>query len=160
MHRIGVILALLLVTAAPAHARMADWHEGIVGLPHTHDGGVKKMASARACSAEALPATERRKMEAEYVRRIVKDGKASADAWVQEQGRRFRMKLVEEGACPPLDADRKVAEDAEPVARKAPRGKDDNMNDKACTRTRVEQRVTPGFGGAPMTMGMVVVCDD
>jgi hypothetical protein len=27
-------------------------------------------------------------------------------------------------------------------------------------RTRVEQRASPSFDGGPMTMGMVIVCDD
>lgn len=42
------------------------------------------------------------------------------------------------------------------ASAKRPTGKDG----KPCTRTRVEQRVSPSFDGGPMTMGMVVVCAD
>lgn len=52
------------------------------------------------CSADALPAADRRRMEQEYARRLRADGKASADAWVAEQGRLFRIKLVADGICP------------------------------------------------------------
>jgi hypothetical protein len=31
---------------------------------------------------------------------------------------------------------------------------------KPCRKTRVEQRAFPSFDGGPMTMGMVIVCDD
>lgn len=51
------------------------------------------------CSADALPIPERRQMETEYVSRFKNDGRASADAWAQEQGRRFRKKLQGDGIC-------------------------------------------------------------
>lgn len=56
--------------------------------------------AASACSAAALPASERQRMEAEYARRFTEDGKASADGWAQEQGRRFRQELTAQGICP------------------------------------------------------------
>lgn len=56
-------------------------------------------AKGAGCSADALPASVRRQHEAQYAGRLLKDGKASADAWAQEQGRRFREKLQAEGVC-------------------------------------------------------------
>ncbi len=41
--------------------------------------------SSQACSADALPAADRKRMEAEYMRRLKTSGKASADAYVQRQ---------------------------------------------------------------------------
>ena len=52
-----------------------------------------------ACSADALPAAKRKRMETEYASRFRNDGKASADAWAHEQGRRFRQKLTAQGTC-------------------------------------------------------------
>ena len=52
------------------------------------------------CSADALPAADRARMEAEYTRRARTDGKASADAWVRQEGIRFHARLVKEGKCP------------------------------------------------------------
>lgn len=102
--------------ASPAMAQMVDvpiWGNGILGqqaLRSTFDHydethGIdkedrKSKARSGACSADALPAADRRQMETEYVRRARTDGKASADAWVREQGMRFRQKLVAEGICP------------------------------------------------------------
>ena len=60
----------------------------------------RQQRDASGCSADALPAEERRALETEYGRRFRSDGRASADAWIREQGRRFRQKLVEEGVCP------------------------------------------------------------
>lgn len=60
--------------------------------------GEPTRASA-ACSADALPAADRRRMESEYVQRARADGKASADAWVRDQGMRFRQQLVARGVC-------------------------------------------------------------
>lgn len=57
-------------------------------------------AVSRQCSADALPVAERRRMEQEYIRRARADGKASANAWVIEQGRRFREQSVAAGICP------------------------------------------------------------
>ncbi len=55
----------------------------------------------RNCSADALPAADRRALETEYESRFRSDGKASADAWIREEGRLFRERLVAEGVCPP-----------------------------------------------------------
>lgn len=167
-----LLLPALLVAGlgSQANAQMVDipiWSNGILGqqaLRSTYDNydrqnGIKK-DSARpspACSPEALPAADRRRMEAEYARRQRSDGKASADAWVQEQGRLFRMKLIADGVCaPPPEAATKSAEAS------TPRGKRPMLNKQGepCTSTRLEQRVTPGFGGNAMSMGMVPVCAD
>ncbi len=51
------------------------------------------------CFANSGPGPERRAMEAEHARRLRADGKRSADAWVEEHGKRYRAKLVAEGKC-------------------------------------------------------------
>lgn len=51
------------------------------------------------CFANSGPGPERRAMEAEHARRWKSDGKASADAWVAEQGRHYRAKLRAAGKC-------------------------------------------------------------
>jgi hypothetical protein len=165
---------LLAVVAPQANAQMVDipiWSNGILGqqaLRNTYDNynrahGLKekpasKSASASAgCSADALPAADRRKMEIEYARRQRADGKASADAWVHEQGRRFHMKLVADGICPPPPGAAVKSAQAAP-----PKGGKQVLNERGqpCTKTRLEHRVSPGLGGAAMTMGMVPVCAD
>jgi len=88
------------------------WSNGILGqqalrstfdhYDETHgtgDDDKAPTARATACSADALPIADRRRMETEYVRRTRSDGKASADAWVREQGMRFRQKLTAQGVC-------------------------------------------------------------
>ena len=173
MRRLTLFAVPLCLLALPAAAQtMVDvpiWGNGILGqqnLRNTYENadrasGVKsdrtKASSAR-CSADALPVADRRRMEMEYTRRARADGKASADAWVREQGRRFHEKLVADGVCPsPGKADRSASVgDTKAKGKREVRGKDG----KPCKRTRVENRVSPGFGGAPMTMGMVVVCAD
>lgn len=100
--------------------------------------------TSAACSADALPAADRRRMEAEYIRRARADGKASADAWVREQGKQFRLKLVAQGICP------------DPAGRKqtARRAQSDS-DGKGC---QMVMRPVAGLGGAPMTMAMVPDC--
>lgn len=159
---------LFMSVSCPVFAQMVDvpiWSNGILGqqaLRNTYDNYNKqngidtnRSKPSRSCSADALPAAERRAMEAEYARRQRVDGKASAYAWVQEQGRRFRMKLIADGVCPePGGSGKKVADNTRPSGKKPLLDK----SGKPCTRTRVENRVSPGFGGEAMSMGLVVVC--
>lgn len=71
-------------------------------------------------------------MEAEYVRRARADGKASADAWVREQGIRFRQKLVADGVCAaPGKADRSAAVGGDRKKREVR-----DKNGRVCTKTR------------------------
>lgn len=117
--------------------------------------------SSRACSLDSMPAAERRAMEQDYRRRNNADGRVSANAWIGEQGARFRMKLVAEGVYPPPD--RTAARASKQVADSGhASGKKPLLNKKGqpCTRTRVENRISPGFGGNAMTMGLVPVCAD
>lgn len=111
-------VAFVLAYASPAAGQvMVDvpiWSNGILGqqaLRNTYDnfneangidgdGDERAEPVSRECSADALPAEDRRQMEADYVRRVRADGKASADAWVREQGMRFHQQLVAEGVCP------------------------------------------------------------
>lgn len=96
------VLAPALLPAPVLAQQMVDipiWSNGILGqqaLQHTYDNfdeanGIKKKRSGSTskCSADLLPTAERRQMEQEYIRRVRDDGKASADAWVEEQGRAF-----------------------------------------------------------------------
>ncbi len=101
-------------------------------------------AQSQACSADALPAADRRRMEADYMRRLRADGKASADAWVREQGRKFRLKLVAEGICPGPDGKKRIART--------------DTSDKSEEGCDMVMRPVAGLGGAPMTMAMVPDC--
>lgn len=69
------------------------------GIPLASRQIASEPRAATNCSTRSLPLSERRRMESEYGSRFTKDGKASADAWAHEQGRRFRAKLVAEGQC-------------------------------------------------------------
>ena len=102
-------------------------------------------SSSELCSADALPAEERRRMEAEYVRRVGEDGKASADAWVREQGRQFRLRLVAAGTCSDQSSEAQVADQ-----------RAEETGEGGC---RMVMRPVAGLVGAPMTMGMVTECD-
>ncbi|MFV0625421.1 hypothetical protein ACBY01_15610 [Sphingomonas sp. ac-8] len=84
-------------------------------------------AVSQRCSADALPVAERRRMEQEYVRRARIDGKASANAWVIEQGRRFREKLVAAGICP------QSGSDSTQVARSSGNSGTSRRNGRSCT---------------------------
>jgi hypothetical protein len=92
-------------------------------------------------------------MEVQYVRRLKEDGKASADAWVNEQGRRFHAKLVAEGKCP--TPGKRVASNARQAAKPVV-----DKNGKRCTKTRLENRPIANVSGGAMTMGLVPVCAD
>lgn len=70
----------------------------------------------------------------EYRRRMLRDGKASADRWLEQQAR---------GQTP------------EQRARTTP-----GKSKKNCKKVRWVNRATPGFGGGPMTMSRVAVCAD
>ncbi|HRO58684.1 MAG TPA: hypothetical protein PK177_05875 [Burkholderiaceae bacterium] len=91
-------------------------------------------ASAPGCTFDTLSAEDRKRYQSRYKRRVRIDGKAYADAWLQEN------------ACPTAE---------QRAARKQAKGKDG----RPCKRTRLEMRVSPGFNG-PMTMSPVPVCAD
>ncbi|MFV0625431.1 hypothetical protein ACBY01_15660 [Sphingomonas sp. ac-8] len=106
-------LAFAAPTVAQVTVDVPIWGNGILGQQamrstfdhhdETHDiGSEVERAKTRPgnCSADALPVADRRRMENEYVRRAHADGKASANAWVREQGMRFRRQLVAQGVCP------------------------------------------------------------
>lgn len=116
MRLILLAAPISLAFAGPAMAQvMVDvpiWSNGILGQEamrstfdhydetHRIDDEVERPKTrSGACSADALPVADRRRMETEYVRRARADGRASADAWVREQGMRFRQKLVADGVC-------------------------------------------------------------
>lgn len=118
--RIWMFAGAALMLPIPIAAQMVDvpiWSNGILGqqaLRSTYDNfnevnGLKqgKTHTTRECTADLLPAAERRAMERDYIRRARDDGKPSADAWVEEQGRRFHLKMVAEGVCPGPDGKKK-----------------------------------------------------
>lgn len=72
--------------------------------------------------------------KAEYRRRLVRDGQASADRWLEQQAR---------------------GQTTEQRAGTTPRA-----SKKNCKKVRWVNRATPGFGGGPMTMSRVAVCAD
>jgi len=145
MRLLPAAIPLLLLIGSGAAALAA---------PAGHDGQARfvKASAGQTCSADALPAAERSRMQAEYKRRVIAEGKASADAWVREQGRLFRQKLVDQGVCPP-PATRQAQAAQE---KKAVRGKDG----RPCERTRLENRNIANLGGGAMSMVLVPVCAD
>lgn len=56
-------------------------------------------AKVTACSADALPAAQRARMQREYSSRAEHDGVAAADDWAKMQGLQFYQRLVSEGKC-------------------------------------------------------------
>lgn len=115
-----LILAAAVVLPMPVAAQMVDipiWSNGILGqqaLRNTYDNyneanGLKnsKARSTRECTADLLPTADRRRMEQEYIRHARDDGTPSADGWVEEQARRFHLKMVAEGVCPGPDGKRR-----------------------------------------------------
>lgn len=70
----------------------------------------------------------------EYRRRLVRDGQASADRWLDQKAGATRAK---------------------PQTRSSAQARKKN-----CNKVRWVNRATPGFGGGPMTMSRVAVCAD
>lgn len=104
---------------------------------------------ARQCSADAQPQAERQAMEARFREIDRRQGRAAAMAYAQEQGRQFRERLIAEGVCTP---------DGRPRAQERADARSDR-DMRQGSNCRLETRPVAGFGGAPMTMGMVTVCD-
>lgn len=118
--------------------------------------------ASEACSADAVPVADRRRIESEYARRARVDGKASADIWVREEGLRYRMKMVKQGVCPaPTAAEltnlrqwRSQQKRTTASGRKAGETAKSDRGKKGC---KMVMRPVAGFGGA-MTMAMVPDC--
>ena len=101
---------LMAVTCCPALAQYAPVDPMLGGQTATSTMANKisgdiaggrtgsKSVSSR-CLANSGPGAERRAMEAEHARRARSDGKAAADAWVDQQGRQYRARLVAAGKC-------------------------------------------------------------
>jgi len=127
------------------------------GNPGIHRVSANQSTASRQCSADALPAAERRRMQIEYQRRVRADGKTSADAWVKEQARRFHQQLVAEGVCaPPAEQRGQTATAERPKEKRVVRGKDG----RPCKRTRLENRNIATLGGGAMSMVLFPVCAD
>lgn len=106
---------------------------------------------AAQCSAAALPARERQRMQSEYRQRVRTDGKAAADAWVARQARQFRQGLIDRGICQGAKSGK-----ATPPSKYGARDKDG----RRCKRTRLVNRNVASVGGGPMQMILVPVCAD
>ena len=113
MFKQGMIAAAgVMLIGAPASAQYAPVDPMPTGQATTSvmanklsgdiaDGKASSRSVSSRCFANSGPGAERRAMEAEYARRSRTDGKSSADAWVDEQGRQYRAKLVAAGKCKP-----------------------------------------------------------
>lgn len=145
-----LLLALLFIgSPAPIADAPTDAFAGRAGS--------KIQRRSRPCSMDALSPTAKRRMIAEYQRRLRAHGKADADAWATEEGNRFRRQLVAEGVCPPLTGENNRAARAGKRRSEPPLV---NRQGKTCKNVGVENRMIPNFGGAPMTMVLVPVCKD
>lgn len=63
------------------------------------NGKTSSTSISRRCLADSGPGAERRAMEAEYKQRMRSQGKAHADAWREEHGRKYRAGLKAVGKC-------------------------------------------------------------
>ena len=146
MTRYLSIACLLFVVPALAHAGPA------ANLP-----AGQAPAAAQKCSMDSLSEADKSEMIREYQRRLRADGKPSADAWARVQGDLAYRKLAARGICPPL---RGTGGKTAAVPDRAGRRSLLNRQGKRCTHMEMENQVFPGFGGEPMTMGLVPVCKD
>jgi len=148
------IALLVFVSCAPSLARpaVAD-QETYADAPHAVR---QEQRFSGSCSMEAVSDAEKHQLIEGYVQRLRTEGKARADAWGKEQGNILRRKLVAKGLCPPQRGDSQTAEAPANSGQKPLL----NKQGKACKTVGVENQVFPGFGGEPMTMGLVPVCKD
>lgn len=110
--RVAIAAAIAVPMGGLAHAQYAPVDPMPAGQAATSvmanklsrdiaDGKTSSRSVSSRCFANSGPGAERRAMEAEHARRSRSDGKASADAWVDEQGRQYRAKLIAAGKCKP-----------------------------------------------------------
>lgn len=57
----------------------------------------RPLNTAAGCTADALPPDERRGMEAEFNRRIARDGRPRAVAWLKTQANDFKLRMQAQG---------------------------------------------------------------
>lgn len=86
--------------------------------------------------------------KAEYRRRLLRDGRAGADRWLDAQALAARGTPSSAPAAKP------------PQEAAAPRATADAPDTRNCRKIRWVNRATPGFGGSGMTMSRVPVCAD
>lgn len=150
MRLLGVSLLLLLMTS-PAMAQdylgthldnirddalrghQQDMVTDRPGERRTRTGRPTTSSQARVSQADRQAAWARNK--AEYRRRMVRDGPAAADRWLDRQAR--------------------LSSSTRTTTSRTNRAGADTRN---CKRIRWVNRATPGFGGGPMTMSRVAVC--
>lgn len=92
-----------VTTADPGYLFPNDRYQREREQQRSERQGERRTSTAQTnpCSPEALPAAERRAMEARYIEIDRTQGRAAATAWVREQGRLFGQRLVAEGVCTP-----------------------------------------------------------
>lgn len=154
MKYVLAITSLVFAASAPSLARPAPAdHQAPADAPQAAG---QDQPSSRSCSLDSVSAVEKQRLRDGYIQRFRTEGKDRADAWGREQGNMLRRRLVAEGLCPPLRSDSQTA------AAPAYSGKTPLLNKqgKPCKTMAMENQVFPGFGGEPMTMGLVPVCKD
>ena len=107
------------------------------------------------CSSSAIPAADKARLSAQYNRRLLTEGKTSADAWAAEQGRRYREMMEKQGICPPRKPVNNSA-NSTPPPREQPTS--NNRKKGKCTRTVWQTRHIASPGGGPMNIIRVPVC--
>ena len=117
--------------------------------------------AAAGCSADAMPAPEKRRIEAEYARIAKSRGRVAANGYARQQGALFREKLVAQGVCPPLGAAAASTRNAAGAVSERASGKGRAVGagkQGKCTRTTMQARNIANPGGGAMSMIMVPVC--
>lgn len=111
------------------------------------------------CSADAMPASEKRRIEVEYGRIARSQGRAAANSYGREQGALFREKLVAQGICPPLGGAAVTKAAGQSASRAGEQDKAVRSGKRGkCTKTTMQARNIANPGGGAMSMIMVPVC--
>lgn len=106
------------------------------------------------CSADAMPASDKRRIQAEYNRITRTQGRPAAENWARQEGMRFRQQLVSQGICPPVGSATGTTAGRPASERRTVR----NANGAKCTKTTMQARNIANPGGGAMSMIMVPVC--
>jgi len=108
---VGVTATIMLAAAGTASAQGMDplWL-GQTGMSATanhlarenlrNSTGAKGGGARVACSADSMPAADRRRMEAQALQIMQRDGRAAGVAYAREQGMAYHRRLQAQGVCP------------------------------------------------------------
>lgn len=108
---VGVTAALMLAAAGTASAQgldplwlgqtgMSTMANHLAGENLRNSTGAKSSGTRVACSADSMPAADRRRMEAQAFRIMQRDGRAAGVAYAREQGMAYHRQLQAQGVCP------------------------------------------------------------